>query len=324
MSDIVPASYLHILKNFILSEYNVDISDSLQEIGCDLPGDPSDFISFEHFSDACALILKEITDPALGLKYGNQLSFINHGPLGAALMSCKKVADMIDLAMKFINTRFLFKMEFLSGTNYSVCLIHCAPPCMPNIIFHSQCILAGFFRLLQETVGSLHKDISISFPYAEPKRIDKYREILPVTLNFDQPNLSINIPNTYMEYSLPKHDEISKKMFVNMCESIKEIMEKKQNLAGLISEMLDAYESYPSLEQVAQNLNISGRTLRSRLQKEGFSFRKILARHRIQRSKIMLKNTDTNIEVIAIKLGYSDAANFNRAFKKEMSVAPTA
>ncbi len=324
MSQTVPGSYLHLLKKFILSEYAIDITNTLQKTEYSLPDDPTKFISFEHFSNACAYILKEITDPELGLKYGSHLDFISHGPLGSAFMSCKNVADMFELLKEFKSTRFLFSIDFIQGSPQSTLLIHCAPPCMPNIVFHSQCILAGIFNFLQESVGSIHKDISIDFPYPEPGIIDKYRAVFPVLLNFDQPILGINFPNSFLEYSLPRHDEISKDIFVTMCENIKQAMESKYRLSSIICEMLDAYDTYPSLEQVAQNLNISGRTLRTHLQKEDTNYRKLIATHRIQRSKSMLTNTNTNIEAIANQLGYGNSANFNRAFKKEMAMPPTA
>jgi len=323
MSHIVPASYLHLLQSFVNREYSVDISKTLQSTEFSLPDDPMGFISHDHFVGACAIILKDVSDPALGLKYGNQLSFISHGPLGAAMMSCGNVADLIELIMKFINTRFLFKIEMIPGVTKTTFLIHCAPPCLPNIVFHSQCILAGTFQLLLEIVGVIPEGSSIDFPYPEPKNVNDYKTTFPTILNFKKPHLAINLPSSFMEYCLPRHDETSKKMFVNMCEHIKKVMANKQNLSGVISEMLDAYDSYPSLEQVAQNLNISGRTLRTHLKKEDTNFRNVLSSHRIQRSKLMLINTNTNIDVIANKLGYSDAANFNRAFKKEMSMAPT-
>lgn len=326
MSDLAPASYLHTLGSFILKEYKTDISQILAGSDFPLPEDPSGFIHFEHFAGACGLVLKEINDPDLGLKYGNQLSFVNHGPLGAAFMSCKKVADMFDLLIKFINIRFLFRIELIPGPTHtqSTCIIHCASACIPNLVFHAQCIMAGIFKLIDEALGPVNTDITVDFPYPEPENMAKYQEIFPATLNFDKSSLAINFPTSFMEYSLPKHDETSKKMFVNMCENIKQVMEKKKNLAGVIDEMLDAYDTYPSLEQIAQNLNISGRTLRTRLQKENSSFRKVLSGHRIRRSKNMLINTNINIEVIASMLGYSDAANFNRAFKKDMSISPTA
>ncbi len=324
MSQTVPGSYLHLLKKFILSEYAIDIKHTLEKTEYSLPDDPTDYISFEHFSNACALLLKEVTDPGLGIKYGSQLDFISHGPLGSAFMSCKNVADMFDLLKQFKGTRFLFSVDLIPGTPQSTLLIHCAPPCMPNIIFHSQCILAGIFNLLRESVGSIHKDISIDFPYPKPDITELYHIAFPVSLNFNQPVLAINFPNSYLEYSLPRHDEISKNIFVTMCENTKQAMESRYRLSSVISEMLDAYDAYPSLEQVAQNLNISGRTLRTHLQKEDTNYRKIIASHRIQRSKSMLTNTNTNIDVIATQLGYGNSANFNRAFKKEMAMAPTA
>lgn len=325
MTQLVPVSYLYLFRDFILNEYSLDLTDVFRNEGYGLPDDPTEFVSFEYFSRVCEIAVEKVADPALGLKYGSSMSFTNHGPLGAAMISCNKVSDIFDLINRFANIRFPFQIKLLPSATKTICYIHYSSHFIPLIQFHSQVFLSATFKFLYEEIGSLHKDVSIEFPYSAPSPdvIDDYRNALPVTLMFDKPELAINIPNAYLAYCLPKYDQVSNNMFVNICENIKDIVEKEQSLSGTIERLLDVYNIYPNFEQIADNLNISGRTLRSHLQKENTSFRKIVSSHRIQRSRTMLSSTNTTIEVIASTLGYSDAANFNRAFKKETGLTPS-
>jgi two-component system response regulator YesN len=43
---------------------------------------------------------------------------------------------------------------------------------------------------------------------------------------------------------------------------------------------------------------------------------------RLQKSKLLLKETELKVYEIALKVGYKDAKYFNRAFKKEFGVSP--
>jgi AraC-like DNA-binding protein len=74
-------------------------------------------------------------------------------------------------------------------------------------------------------------------------------------------------------------------------------------------------------EDVAQNLNISPRNLRTRLAAESTNYTKILDDIR-KNSAVSYLKEDLTLEKIAEKLGYSDAVSFSHAYKRWFSKAP--
>jgi AraC-like DNA-binding protein len=78
----------------------------------------------------------------------------------------------------------------------------------------------------------------------------------------------------------------------------------------------------PTIEDIADTLHISCRTLQRRLQDEGLSFQKVLeeARHRLARH--YLNNSVLELNEAAYLLGYNDANSFVRAFRTWEGVPP--
>ena len=66
------------------------------------------------------------------------------------------------------------------------------------------------------------------------------------------------------------------------------------------------------LEQVAERLFMSSRTLKRRLQQTGLGFQQLLDEARKRDAIKLLQNTSLTIEQIALRLGYTDPANFTR------------
>ena len=67
---------------------------------------------------------------------------------------------------------------------------------------------------------------------------------------------------------------------------------------------------------------MSSRTLKRRLQQRGTSFQDLLDLVRMGQAKRLLFETSQSIDAIASTLGYSDASNFSRAFKRKEGVTP--
>ncbi|MGH8431853.1 MAG: helix-turn-helix domain-containing protein [Solimonas sp.] len=79
---------------------------------------------------------------------------------------------------------------------------------------------------------------------------------------------------------------------------------------------------FPSLEDVAQQMCVSARTLKRRLRKRGLSYRRLLADTRLSRGAELLAQPGLSLEVVAGRLGYSSGANFSRAFRRWAGVSP--
>ena len=79
----------------------------------------------------------------------------------------------------------------------------------------------------------------------------------------------------------------------------------------------------PKLARVASTLYVSERTLKRRLQEEEASFQALVDQVRLERARDLLASTTMNLSQIADSLGYADAANFTRAFKRWTGLSPS-
>ena len=78
----------------------------------------------------------------------------------------------------------------------------------------------------------------------------------------------------------------------------------------------------PTMEEIADALHVSPRTLQRRLQEEGSSFQKVLEEARHQLARHYLNNSVLELNEAAYLLGYNDANSFGRAFRGWEGVPP--
>ncbi len=78
----------------------------------------------------------------------------------------------------------------------------------------------------------------------------------------------------------------------------------------------------PTIDDVADTLHVSSRTLQRRLQDEGSSFQKALEQARHQLARQYLNNSVLELNEAAYLLGYNDANSFVRAFRTWEGVPP--
>jgi len=79
---------------------------------------------------------------------------------------------------------------------------------------------------------------------------------------------------------------------------------------------------YPSIRMTAAFVGMSVRTLQRRLAQAGASHHMLVAQARFATAAAVLEQTDAKILDLALHLGYSDHANFTRAFRRWTGCAP--
>ncbi|WP_299803599.1 AraC family transcriptional regulator [uncultured Shewanella sp.] len=77
------------------------------------------------------------------------------------------------------------------------------------------------------------------------------------------------------------------------------------------------------IKTAAQILNLNVRTLQRRLAKEHVQYGDIVEEMVLEQTLDLLKCPSLKITSIAIRMGYSDAAHFTRAFKRQMNMTPS-
>lgn len=87
-----------------------------------------------------------------------------------------------------------------------------------------------------------------------------------------------------------------------------------QHIHMRVAEYLRVQNSVPKIEQIANELHVSARTLQRQLNDLNSSFKKIVEMERMKRCDQLLQQ-DTQLTDIATQLGYSDQSALARAYK---------
>ena len=98
----------------------------------------------------------------------------------------------------------------------------------------------------------------------------------------------------------------------------------RNDVAAMVRLQIQGWEGrLPTLDQVAERLHMSTRTLKRRLQEADTSYQQIKDSARFRRAIPQLEASDDSLEVIAKSLGFSDASNFSKAFKNWAEMTPS-
>ncbi len=96
------------------------------------------------------------------------------------------------------------------------------------------------------------------------------------------------------------------------------------SLSKRIVNLLDSRDRslIPNLEQIAALAGISGRTLQRLLADEGTTYSEVVEKWRFRTALDLLAIPRSSLNEIAQRLGYSDVANFSRAFSRWTNTTP--
>lgn len=81
--------------------------------------------------------------------------------------------------------------------------------------------------------------------------------------------------------------------------------------------------SAPKLEQMAQALHLSKRSLQRKLSNEGLNFSAILTELRLELAQDYLLNQQLSIQEVSYRLGFTECSNFIRFFKQSLKCTPS-
>jgi AraC-like DNA-binding protein len=142
---------------------------------------------------------------------------------------------------------------------------------------------------------------------------------------FGQPENQIIFDRETLDQQFTMANEVTASLCENQCQ---EILQNLKKQGGLVEDVRRIIINNPGQlaqpENIAAQLNMSYRTLRRRLNTEGFSFKQIHKEVVMGLATAYLRQTELSTQEIAFLVGYSEVANFHRAFKSWFNQTPGA
>ncbi|MGB1580113.1 MAG: helix-turn-helix transcriptional regulator, partial [Nevskiales bacterium] len=166
-------------------------------------------------------------------------------------------------------------------------------------------------------------EIELFFDYPQPSYYPKYQTRLPPT-RFNTGVIQLRFDEKYLDFKPETANPVTARMVEEQCLREMEQLGLAGDLVKQVRSILETGgERYPSLGFVAEHLHMSERSLKRKLREQGASYRQLLDAVRYQDSIRLLQESQLNIEQVAVQLGYTDPANFTRAFRKWSGVTPS-
>ena len=265
----------------------------------------------------------------LGIDIGSRFRLTHLGLFGFAVMSCATFRELFGIAMRYFSLTML---------NIDVKLFEGADNCLLELnVDHLPDDVRGFF--LERDVASIVTTVSdFAFPvlarYADqvvaevvldPGVLGPLLEVVPVAnIEFGRAHNRVHIPREMFDEPLPQADAHTLEMCIAQCDVLMQRNEQRRGITAVVrSKLFRESGRFPTLPDVAAELDVHPRTLRRRLAEEGTSFRALLNEARSTLAVDLLGNVGLTVEEVSKRLGYTDTSTFCHAFKRWYGVPPS-
>lgn len=290
-----------------------------------IPGDlleyPAAAVPLENAFRFCELACRTQGSEHLGLHVGLSTTLDDLGPYGQILQNALTIYDYLRKGISLYNMLTTGQRIWMSEHGDELRLNIATVGDSEIGVYQSEleCLAISIVKL-REAVGKEWSPREISLAY-------RCREALPAIDLYAGSRILQGTGKTY--FTIPR--AMMGLRFPSGSVSIrakeKGLLEGHplpENLHGLVQLQIESMLSGRPLQidTVAETLAMNTRSLQRCLANQGLKYSHILAETRTRQAVIWLENSDKPIVEIASDLGYQDASNFTRAFRRQAGVAP--
>jgi len=186
---------------------------------------------------------------------------------------------------------------------------------------HLELIGLNVYLLLEQLLDELPADMEIWFNFERPAYAALYKNVFKCRVKFGQKYCALTLPLHVCDLPLPQADSRrfaqSLKMLRQAKDDITLAPKRDDALVDSVKKHLSAFISErPGVDETAQALGLSRRSLTRKLTQSGFSHREILDNISKDLATKLLAEGRYTREEIAEKLGYKDPTSFSRSLKR--------
>jgi len=315
--------------------YNRDVGAILRAAG--FPFDPlrqdvqTALVSREQYSRLCLELIREIGDESGGVMPDVQtppgttrliaLSMISSSTLGVAMRRAIEFNEICRVRHEAAIINQLIVDEERKEATLTYFSKDDASKDQQSVL----CNLAMWLRFSGWLIDQCIDVTSATCAAPRPKYMASIRHFLPCPVTFGAAVNSVTFSARQLDAELVR-DEVDLMEFLKLAPyyMIIEPQFSTLSITQRIRKILgdDFRQEMPSFEELTSLLNMSARTLRRRLEKEGTSYQRIKDNARRDMAISMLSRDRLTVSEVAEQVGFSDPSAFHRSFKKWTGQSP--
>ncbi|MCB1704097.1 MAG: AraC family transcriptional regulator [Halioglobus sp.] len=293
--------------------------DILRGTGVDLDtvDDAATQLSPVQYQRLISNILELTADAHIGLQLGSRYSLGDLGVLGYAVLSSKTVKLAGDVMNRYneLNEKVLTLESYAHGDRWCVELREIFPLGALRQ-FAVEEYVARIQAILSQLINGPAGLVELHFSFPQPASLQQYQALFDCPCFFDRPKDLIYMDQSVLDKPISFANETVNRICEDQCSKLVQELTGSRGLADRIMRFLYRNPGLiPNTDEMAGKMNMSTRSLRSKLQQEGTTYQAVLDEARKNIAIEWLENTDITPKEIGFMLGYSDVGNFRRAFR---------
>lgn len=277
------------------------------------------------------LAVKTTGDNHFGLHAGENLNLSAAGIIVQLAQTSKTVKQALELCCQFSNLGCsALPMRLIEKKDCYKVMLTPDELWKEDSAIAFQHTAAGVIAFTIKEFHSLtrmrHNPIKLHLPWENAEGSDEFERVYGCSVIFGKEEIAIFLKKKHVEDAVKTSDYNLLKILVAHAEKKAASLEKEKNFASQVTQSIIKLvkPGFPTVEEVAQHLNISARTMQRRLSEEGLTYKKLMDDLKKDFAIGYMKRPDLTIGDIAYLLSYSDSSAFTRAFKTWTGMSPNA
>lgn len=289
--------------------------------------DPDGLISASDIRLLMKSVIELTGDPALGLHLGQEIGIEMLDLVGMAVASAPDLRSALEMLTQYSPLLSTLAEITLVQEGERVRLVLTLVDELSSLPYFAEVCGAAFYCILQRHLDGNFFLRTIRSRNPAPAWREEYHEVLgdEAELLFEAGEDSVEFDSALLDLPLKKHSpglyQYLRAQAARKLASLPQPESTTATVQRLISEHMG--QRLIDLTLISEEMGLNPRTLQRRLKDENTSFLQLHDACRYRRAREQLLDRDISIELLAASLGYSEPANFYRAFKTWSGLTPS-
>ena len=272
----------------------------------------------------------DLMEPLWHINWGAWIRGRFHGPLTIALLNAPDLETGLSTAARYFPARLPY-LKFdvkTDGDRFTIAIEALQAPEKIRLEL-IEVPLYLTFDYIRSFVTLDMSEAMVFLERANSPHASAYRQWFRGSVEFGAGKTQLSIPKSWISIPNPERDPSAWSSAMAKCEvlaskpkNVREVVQYVRRALRAGAQSGSSITELPKMNELANDLHISVRTMIRHLEQQATSYRQIIDDIQKARATELLQVSEMKISEISNRLGYSDAANFGRAFRRWFGVSP--
>jgi AraC-like DNA-binding protein len=273
-------------------------------------------------------IMSNLESPGFPIRFARRMAIDDYEVLGLACKTVEQLGDAIDCLMRFLalwTDTYRCRLE-AEGERSRLVFQRAASPAGSSVGARAanESGVAEIAKAMRDITGNPIESLRAHFRHPEPEDCSEHEEFFGERPEFGADIDGLSFDSSVLELGVLHADEGLSRYLSSQLESMMAKLEPTllERTRIAISDALPV--GPPRIDQIAQRLAMSPRSLQRKLRDEGASFTNVIDEVRQELAESLLSEPSRSVAETCYLLGFSEPRAFHRAFKRWTGQTPRA